>query len=120
MENVAFIVIGITAVMVIGVIVMEYLPSQTEAMKPGIMVRVEDSEVSSNKTWFIIAISAPKGIRDVRVLNTTSGECPINDMDYTKRTMKVFGYCDGKIKGDVVILIVTLEDGSELNYNVRL
>jgi len=119
LETISLIVIALTSIIVVGSIVFEVLPTQMKIMEPGIMVRVEDSEFSQNRTWFIISITSDSEIQNITVMKTNGSPCNVSEISYTERTVKLFGYCDGNLRGDVVIIAVNV--GKHVfQYNVGL
>ncbi len=119
LETISLIVIALTSIIVVGSIVFEVLPTQMKVMEPGVMVRVEDAEFSQNRTWFILSVTSDSEIQDVTVMKANGSSCNVTEMAYTERTVKLFGYCDGNLRGDVVIIAVKVGE-HVFQYNVRL
>ena len=119
LESISLIVIALTSIIVVGSIVFEVLPTQMKIMEPGIMVRVEDSEFSLNKTWFILSITSDNEIQNITIMKANGSVCNVSEISYTQRTVKVFGYCEGNLRGDVVIIAVRVGEYT-FQYNAGL
>lgn len=118
-ENISLIVIALTSLIVVGSIAYEVLPAQVKVLKPGIMVRTEDSEFSGGRTWLILSVTSDGAIDSITVEDSSGNACDIDSIHYTGRTIKVYGFCDGNLKGDVLIVLVET-NGRTFNYNVRI
>ncbi len=119
LETISLIVIALTSIIVVGSIVFEVLPTQMKIMEPGIMVRVEDSEFSQNRTWFILSITSDSEIQNITVMKVNGSLCNVTEISYTERTIKLFGYCYGNLRGDVVIIAVNVGE-HVFQYNAGL
>jgi len=119
LESISLIVIALTSIIVVGSIVFEVLPTQMKVMEPGIMVRVEDAEFSLNRTWFILSITSDNEIQNITVMKVNGTVCNVSEIAYTERTIKVFGYCEGNLKGDVVVIAVRAGEYT-FQYNAGL
>ncbi len=119
LETISLIVIALTSIIVVGSIVFEVLPAQMKIMEPGIMVRVEDSEFSQNRTWFILSVTSDGEIQNITVMKVNGSLCNVSKITYTERTIKLFGYCDGDLRGDVVVIAVKVGEHI-FQYNAGL
>ncbi len=119
LETISLIVIALTSIIVVGSIVFEVLPAQMKIMEPGIMVRVEDSEFVLNRTWFILSITSDGEIQNITIMKANGSPCNVSEIPYTERTVKLFGYCDGNLRGDVVIIVVNVGEHT-FQYNAGL
>ncbi len=119
LESISLIVIALTSIIVVGSIVFEVLPAQMKVMEPGIMVRVEDTEFSLNRTWFILSITSDNEMQNITIMKTDGTVCNMSKISYTERTVKVFGFCEGDLRGDVVVIAVKVGEYT-YQYNARL
>ncbi len=119
LETISLIVIALTSIIVVGSIVFEVLPAQMKIMEPGIMVRVEDSEFSQNRTWFILSVTSDSEIQNTTVMKADGSPCNVSEIAYTEKTVKLFGFCEGDLRGDVVIIAVRVGEHI-FQYNVGL
>ncbi len=119
LETISLIVIALTSIIVVGSIVFEVLPAQMKVMEPGIMVRIEDSEFSQNKTWFILSITSDNAIQNLTIREIGGAACNVSQIPYTLRTVKVFGFCDGDLRGDVVLIEVKVGEYT-FQYSAKL